>query len=191
MLLGYARVSTNEQKLDLQLDALTQAGCDPSHIYTDKISGSKASRPELDDMLRNAREDDTIVVWKLDRLGRSLANLIELVGTLEKRGIGFKSIHEQIDTTSSNGRLIFHIFCSLAEFERDLIRERTNAGLAAAKARGRVGGRKKKLDDDKKARAQELYDAGTLSVPEICSTLGISKPTLYRYINKRGTNTVL
>ena len=143
MLVGYARVSTTEQTLDLQFDALKKAGC--SKIFTDTASGAKTERKGLDEALSYVREGDTLVVWRLDRLGRSLTHLIETVSQLDNRKIGFKSLTEQIDTTTSGGKLIFHIFGALAEFERNLIRERTNAGLQAARARGRVGGRPKKL----------------------------------------------
>src|SRR6266508_2032977 len=143
MQIGYARVSTGEQTLDLQRDALTAAGCD--RICTDTASGARAERPGLTEALDHLRAGDTLVVWRLDRLGRSLRHLIETITALEQRGIGFKSLTESIDTTSSGGKLIFHIFGALAEFERELIRERTRAGLAAARARGRLGGRPKKL----------------------------------------------
>src|SRR5918995_4230730 len=146
--IGYARVSTGEQTLDLQLDALKAAGC--GKIYEETASGAKAERPVLEDVLSYLRKGDTLVVWRLDRLGRSLPHLIETVAALAARGIGFKSLTEQIDTTTPGGKLVFHVFGALAEFERDLIRERTNAGLAAARARGRTGGRPKVLTDPKK-----------------------------------------
>jgi len=139
MLIGYARVSTDDQNLDLQKDALKNAGCDK--IYEDQISGAKADRPGLTTVLEYAREGDVIVIWRLDRLSRSLKDLIEMVTLLDSKGIGLKSIHESIDTSSSTGKLVFHIFGALAEFERNLIRERTQAGLQAARARGRKGGR--------------------------------------------------
>src|SRR5438270_4152035 len=141
MLIGYARVSTSDQTLNLQKDALEKIGC--SKIFTDIMSGSTTERQGLDEALSFVREGDTLVVWRLDRLGRSLKHLIETITSLNNRKIGFKSLTESIDTTTSNGRLIFNIFASLAESERDLIRERTKAGLAAARARGRVGGRPK------------------------------------------------
>src|SRR4249919_976304 len=147
MLLGYARVSTHDQTLALQQDALTQAGCD--RIFTDTASGAKAERQGLEEALSHVRRGDTLVVWKLDRLGRSLPHLIETITGLQERGIGFKSLTEQIDTTTSGGKLIFHVFGALAEFEREVIRERTQAGLTAARARGRTGGRPKKLADPK------------------------------------------
>ena len=143
MLLGYARVSTGEQTLDLQLDALAKAGCEK--IYRETASGAAAERPVLADVVGYLRPGDTLVVWRLDRLGRSLQHLIETIAQLADRGIGFKSVTEQIDTTTSGGKLVFHVFGSLAEFERDLLRERTHAGLAAARARGRPGGRPKAL----------------------------------------------
>ena len=182
MNVGYARISTDDQTLNLQRDALTAAGCE--RIFTDTMSGAKASRPGLTEVLDFVRPSDTLVVWRLDRLGRSLANLIELMTLLNEREIGFKSLTEQIDTTTPGGKLIFHIFGALGEFERELIRERTNAGLAAARARGRVGGRPKKLNTPKKiAMAQALYDAKTHSITDICQALGVSRATLYRVIN--------
>ena len=180
MLIGYARVSTQEQNLDLQKDALEGAGCE--RIYSDQVSGSTERRQELDTALEMLREGDTLVVWRLDRLGRSLKRLIELIGDLEERGIGFKSLQESIDTTSSSGRLVFHVFGALAEFERNLIRERTRAGLDAARARGRKGGRPKKLDAKKQALAVKLYQEKQHSMKELCQMFGISKPTLYDYV---------
>jgi DNA invertase Pin-like site-specific DNA recombinase len=182
MLIGYARVSTQEQNLDLQRDALESASCE--RIYSDQVSGSTERRQELETALDVLREGDTLVVWRLDRLGRSLKHLIELVGELEERGIGFKSLQESIDTTSSSGRLVFHVFGALAEFERNLIRERTRAGLDAARARGRKGGRPKKLDAKKQALAVKLYKEKRHSVEVICGMFGISKPTLYAYARK-------
>ncbi|HUX88247.1 MAG TPA: recombinase family protein [Chloroflexota bacterium] len=186
MLIGYARVSTDDQDLSLQRDALNASGC--NRIFTDTMSGAKAERPGLSAALDHCRAGDTVVVWRLDRLGRSLTNLIELMTALEEKEIGFKSLSEQIDTTTSGGKLIFHIFGALAEFERELIRERTRAGLAAARARGRQGGRPKKLDTPKKiAMAQSLYNEGTHSIDDICQTLGVSRATLYRVITTRST----
>jgi len=181
MLVGYARVSTTEQNLDLQLDALKKDGC--SKIFTDTIGGAKTERKGLDEAYTYVRAGDTLVVWRLDRLGRSLKHLIEVVTDLEMRGIGFKSLTENIDTTTSGGKLIFHIFGALAEFERNLIRERTNAGLLAARARGRKGGRPKALTGKRAAMAQELYNNKQNAIVDICKTLGISRATLYRYIN--------
>jgi DNA invertase Pin-like site-specific DNA recombinase len=180
MLLGYARVSTDDQDLSLQLDALQSAGVEK--IYRDTTSGAKAERPGLASALDHVRQGDTLVVWRLDRLGRSLSKLIALMTQLEEQDVGFRSLTEQIDTTTSGGKLIFHIFGALAEFERNLIRERTKAGLAAARARGRQGGRPKKLDIRKAAMAQRLYTDKGNSIDDICKTLGISRATLYRYI---------
>jgi DNA invertase Pin-like site-specific DNA recombinase len=181
MEIGYARVSTGEQTLDLQLDALTKAGCDK--VYTETASGAKAERQVLEEVLGYLRPGDTLVVWRLDRLGRSLRHLIEVVAQLAERGIGFKSLTEQIDTTTPGGKLIFHVFGALAEFERDLIRERTHAGLAAARARGRLGGRPRKLADAKQLElARALYQDGQMDIATICQTLGISRATLYRYL---------
>lgn len=180
MLVGYARVSTHEQTLDLQNDALRSIGCE--QIFTDTASGAATERPGLDEALRFVRHGDILVVWRLDRLGRSLKHLIETIGTLQARGIGFRSIQESIDTTTSGGKLIFHVFGALAEFERDLIRERTKAGLAAARARGRKGGRPKLLTDAKKvATAQKLYMDKNYTIKEVCKMLQISRSTLYRY----------
>src|SRR5579875_1213897 len=180
MLVGYARVSTHDQTLNLQKDALRTAGCE--RIFEDTVSGAAAERPGLDEALAFLRPDDSLVVWKLDRLGRSLRHLIETATALQQRGIGFKSLTEQIDTTTSGGKLIFHVFGALAEFERNLIRERTQAGLKAARARGRQGGRPKKLDERKAQMAQQLYNDRGNSIEDICKTLGISRATLYRYI---------
>jgi DNA invertase Pin-like site-specific DNA recombinase len=184
MLIGYARVSTSDQTLNLQKDELEKIGC--SKIFTDTISGATTERHGLDEALSYVREGDTLVVWKLDRLGRSLKHLIETITNLNNRKIGFKSITENIDTTTSGGKLIFHIFGALAEFERDIIRERTQAGLQAARARGRLGGRPKvkTLNTPKKvAMAQALYNDKNNTIDEICKTLNISRATLYRYIN--------
>src|SRR5438477_3732516 len=181
MQIGYARISTGEQTLDLQLDALQAAGCDK--VFTDTASGAKTERTGLTEALGHLRTGDVLVVWRLDRLGRSLRDLIDRLLDLDQRGIGFKSLTESIDTTTSGGKLIFHIFGSLAEFERDLIRERTTAGLAAARARGRLGGRPKALRTAKQlAIAKTLYADKTRSIPEICKTLGIARSTLYRYV---------
>ncbi len=183
MLIGYARVSTSDQTLNLQKDALNNIGC--SKIFTDVISGSTTERQGLVEALSYVREGDTLVVWRLDRLGRSLKHLIEAITALNNRKIGFKSIQENIDTTTSGGKLIFHIFGALAEFERDIIRERTQAGLQAARARGRLGGRPKALTDQKLSIAQALYKDKSNSIADICKTLNISRATLYRYINTK------
>jgi DNA invertase Pin-like site-specific DNA recombinase len=179
MLIGYARVSTIEQRLDLQQDALRGAGCE--RIFTDTASGAKAARPGLMAALETCRAGDILVVWKLDRLGRSLAHLVETVQALAARGIGFRSLQEQLDTTTSGGKLIFHIFASLAEFERDLIRERTNAGLVAARARGRKGGRPKGVDEKKRKAALALKRDPQYTIREICEIVGISRNTYYKY----------
>ena len=187
MKIGYARISTREQNADLQIDALKKAGCEK--IYTDTASGAKSARPAMDEILAFARSGDVIVFWKLDRLGRSLQHLVELVGDLSSRGIGLQSINDPIDTTTSQGRLIFNIFASLAEFERDLIRERTQAGLSAARARGRIGGRPKGLSDKAEATAmaaETLYKEGRLSISDIAMKLRIARGTLYRYLRHRG-----
>jgi len=181
MLIGYARVSTQDQTLNLQMDALKTIGCDK--IFTDTASGANTERQGLADALKFVRPRDTLVVWRLDRLGRSLRHLIDTITYLNSRLVGFKSLTENIDSTTSGGKLIFHIFGSLAEFERDLIRERTLAGLQAARARGRMGGRPKTLNTPKKiAMAQRLYDDKNNTIDEICKTLNISRATLYRYI---------
>ena len=178
MLIGYMRVSTADQNLDLQRDALTSGGCEK--IFEDVGSGALDSRKGLAECIEYARSGDTLVVWKLDRLGRSLKHLVEVVGSLEKRKVGFKSLSESIDTTSDAGKLVFHIFASLAEFERGLIRERTNAGLKAARARGRKGGRPKTMDEKKRAMAKTLMADTSNSIDEICKNLKVSRSTLYR-----------
>jgi len=182
MLIGYARVSTIDQNLNLQIDALQQVGCDK--IFTDQVSGSAKSRPQLELGLDFLREGDTLVVWRLDRLGRSLRHLIELITKLEEKGIHFRSITESMDTTNSGGKLIFHIFGALAEFERNIIIERTKAGLEAARARGRKGGRKPALSAKQQQVAVKLYYEKAHTAEEICRIMGISKPTLYSYIKK-------
>lgn len=182
MLIGYARVSTDDQNLNLQHDALKNAGCEK--IFDDQITGSKIQRPGLDALLEFARTGDVIVVWRLDRLSRSLKDLIEMVSLLDSKKVGLKSLQESIDTSSSSGKLIFHIFGALAEFERNLIRERTHAGLQAARARGRTGGRPLKLSKTQQNLAIQLYRAKSHSINQICELIGVSKPTLYKYINK-------
>src|SRR5918992_176500 len=177
MLIGYARVSTHEQTLNLQKDALENAGC--TKIFIDTASGAKTERKGLEEALTYVRKGDTLVVWRLDRLGRSLPHLIATMTDLEVQGIGFKSVTENIDTTTSGGKLIFHIFGALAEFERNLIRERTAAGLIAARARGRKGGRPKALTPKQCSIAQELYEKHH-PIAEICRALNISRATLYR-----------
>ena len=183
-LLGYARVSTIEQNPTLQFDALDAAGC--SRVFSDRASGAAADRPELARVLDHLRPGDTLVVWKLDRLGRSLRHLIETVGTLEARGVGFRSVTEGIDTTTPGGRLVFHLFGALAEFERDLIRERTNAGLQAARARGRRGGRPLTMTAEKSAVARQMYDSRKYTVATIAAALGVSRATIYRSLANNG-----
>src|SRR5215212_9266725 len=180
MQIGYARVSTDDQNLDLQRDALEKAGCE--RIFTDRVTGTKAERKGLTEALSHLRSGDTLIVWRLDRLGRSLRHLIDTVTDLQERGIGFKSLQESIDTTTSGGKLVFHIFGALAEFEREIIRERTKAGLTAARSRGRRGGRPKVLSDKKAEMARQIYADRTHSIDEICQTLGISRTTFYRYV---------
>jgi len=182
MLIGYARVSTKDQKAALQKDALKKAGCEK--IFVDKMTGKHLDREGLKKALDILRAGDTLVVWRLDRLARSLKHLIELISHLEENKIGFKSVTEAIDTTTSGGRLVFHIFGALAEFERNLIRDRTMAGLEAARARGRKGGRRHKLSDKKRGIVVELHKSGKHSVKDICETANISKQTLYNYIGK-------
>lgn len=162
MLIGYARVSTLEQNLDLQIDALEQAGC--QKIITDTVSGARVERPGLAKLKELLREGDTLVIWKLDRLGRSLKNLIEWIQYLDSEGVALKSLKESIDTSTSTGKLIFHIFGALSEFERDLIRERTQAGMLSARARGKLGGRPKKLSKEKRAMALQLYESKKYTV---------------------------
>ena len=183
MLIGYARVSTADQDLSLQIDALNDAGCDK--IFRDTTTGAKAERQGLCQVLKYARKGDTILVWRLDRLGRSLRDLIDTVEMLESRGIGLRSLQESIDTTTSGGRLIFHVFGALAEFERCLIQERTHAGLRAARARGRKGGRPRALSKAQIQLAHRLYDEKKHTIGEVCQMLGVSKTTLYAYLSRR------
>jgi len=182
MKIGYARVSTHDQNLDLQKDALEKVGCEK--IFVDEISGTVAKREGLEKAKEMLRKGDVLIVWRLDRLGRSIRDLIDWVNLLEEEGIGFKSLQESIDTTTSSGKLIFHIFAALAEFERNLIRERTNAGLAAARARGKLGGRKKSLSANEQRRAVEMYKRKNHTVQQICKMMNITKPTLYAYIRE-------
>lgn len=186
MNIGYARVSTRDQELALQLDALKKAGC--KTLFQEKASGAKADRPELRKMIDQLREDDVVVIWKLDRLGRSLRDLVNLVTEIQSKGAGIKSLTDQIDTTTPQGKLTFHLFAALAEFERDIISERTKAGLASARARGRTGGRKKGLSKeakDKAMLAETLYKQEEMSIIEICNHLNISRSTLYKYLRFR------
>lgn len=181
-MVGYARVSTQDQNADLQEDALSEAGCEK--VFTDQASGAQADRPQLEAALSYLREGDVLVVWRLDRLGRSLKHLITVVSDLEDRGVGFRSLTESIDTTTSAGKLIFHVFAALAEFERDLIRERTKSGLEAARARGRKGGRKPSLSPKKIELARKMYKDGDSTVAEIAKVLGVSRATIYRHLGK-------
>ena len=180
MLIGYARVSTHDQNLDLQRDALRAAGCE--RLYEDRLSGAASARPGLEKLREVLRAGDTLVVWRLDRLGRSLKDLIAWVTWLEEQGAGLRSLTESLDTTTPGGRLTFHIFGALAEFERTLIQDRTQAGLAAARARGRKGGRRHSLDADRRALAVRLYEERQMPISRICAMMGISKPTLYAYV---------
>jgi DNA invertase Pin-like site-specific DNA recombinase len=186
MKIGYARVSTRDQSLRMQVEALREAGC--YKIHEEIASGAKTARPVLDEILRNLRTGDTVVIWKLDRLGRNLAHLIQLTTHLSEKKVGLISLNDPIDTTTSHGRLIFSIFGSLAEFERELIIERTHAGLKSARARGRKGGRPKGMSQDamhKATIAEALYTNGTISVKKIAEQLDISKTTLYLYLRSR------
>src|SRR5215472_11113380 len=180
MLIGYARVSTEDQSLDLQLDALHTAGCED--VYQDVISGSKAGRPGLENALSHLREGDTLVAWRMDRVFRNLKHMVELSAELERRGIHFQSLTEHIDTSTPAGKLVYHIFAAIGEFERDLIRERTNAGLAAARARGRKGGRKPAMSAKQIEMARSLYAEGKHRVDDICSMVRCSRTTFYRNI---------
>lgn len=182
MNVGYARVSTRDQFLYMQEDALKNANCE--EIYRDIASGAKTDRPGLDEALNYLREGDTLVVWKLDRLGRSIQHLIQTVKALSDRKIGFRSLQENIDTTTSGGKLIFHIFSALAEFERDLIKERTEAGLKAARARGRMGGRPPALDNRQISKMMKMYEDGNNTVTEICKIYDISRPSFYTYLKR-------
>ncbi len=184
--IGYARVSKNEQNLNLQTDALESAGCDRDLVFIDKISGAKSKRPGLNACLNELRQGDVLVVWRLDRLGRSITHLITMVEDLKKKGIGFRSISDGvINTTSPSGELVFNIFSALAQFERRLIQERTKAGLDAARARGRKGGRKPiAADDPKILMAKAMHNDKRMKISDICNTLKISRTTFYRYLDK-------
>ena len=184
MRIGYARVSTGEQKMDLQIDALEETGCE--RIYKEETSGAAKSRPELEQCLESLRNGDTLVVWRLDRFGRSLKDLVSKMETLEEKGADFVSVTEGIDTTTAQGKLTFHIFGALAEFERELNRERTMAGLRAARERGRVGGRPRALDEEDIPALQALMKDPDVSTSDICERFGISKATLYRYVGPDG-----
>jgi DNA invertase Pin-like site-specific DNA recombinase len=179
MLIGYARVSTQDQNLDLQIDALTKAGC--KKLFQEKTSGSRAARPEFSKALEALREGDTLVVWKLDRLGRSVKNLVDLVGELHKQGVQFKSLTDVIDTATPSGRFFFHVMASLAQMERELIIERTRAGLEIARKLGRKGGRKRRMTDSKIESAKKLLANG-MPPRDVALNLNVSIPTLYRWI---------
>jgi len=179
--IGYARVSTDDQDLSLQLDALEKANCDL--IYKDKASGKTSQREELEHCLKALRAGDTLVVWRLDRLGRSLSDLVRIITDLESRDITFESLTEKIETCSATGKLMFHVFAALAEFERNVIRERTQAGLQAARARGRVGGRPRKLDQQQIKEIKALLRDPSIRVIDVAKRYEVSKSTLYRYIN--------
>lgn len=181
---GYARVSTGEQNLQMQFDALLEAGCD--RILTEKAS-ARGERPELTHLVDLLRAGDTVLVWRLDRLGRSVHHLIELVEDLQSRGVALKSLRETIDTSSPGGRLVVHVFAALAEFERDLIRERT-AGLASARARGRIGGRPRSLSPDQARLARSAFNAGGTSVNDIAAALGVARSTMYRELRRSATD---
>jgi len=185
-LLGYARVSTLEQNPDLQVAELAAAGC--WKVWTDHASGALDRRPQLDAVLEQLRPGDTLVVWRLDRLGRSLRHLIEVVTGLDERGVGFRSLRESIDTTTAGGRLVFHLFGALAQFEREIIRDRTVAGLTVARARGRVGGRPSKLTAEQVRQARRMYDARELTVEQIGAVLGVSRTSIYRALGKTTTS---
>lgn len=182
VIFGYARVSTKDQHLELQLDALNKHGVEK--VFQEKMTGTKKERPQLDEMLKYLRPGDTVVAWKLDRIGRSMRHLMELVDYFKENDIQFVSLHENIDTTTPTGKLMFNLMASLAEFERDMIAERTRSGLEAARARGRKGGRPS-TPADKVKLALKMYDSKEYSIPEITDATGVSKATLYRAINKR------
>jgi DNA invertase Pin-like site-specific DNA recombinase len=185
-LIGYARVSTDDQSLNLQLDALREAGC--GRVFQEQASGALDERPELARLLDHLREGDVVCVYRLDRLGRSLRHLIEAVRLFEERGVGFRSLTEGIDTTSAGGRLVFHIFAALAEFERELIRERTRAGLAAARARGRKGGRPRVMTPEKLEVARQMYESRRHSLGAIAETVGVSRATVYRHLREEAVS---
>jgi len=182
MKIGYARISTVDQNLELQTDALEKTGCEK--IFTDQASGSRDDRRGLIDAIEFCRKGDSLVVWKLDRLGRSLKHLIETINLLHEKKVGFVSLQESIDTTTPGSKLIFHVFGALAEFERELIRERTNAGIASARSRGRLGGRPKAISAKQLRIAQTMLKDPKTAIKEVCETLHVSKTTLYRYLNK-------
>ena len=182
MIFGYARVSTTDQNLDLQIDALNKFGCEK--IYQEKVSGSLKDRPELGKVMEHLRQGDTLIIWKLDRLGRSLRNLIDIVSELQNRGIELISLQDHVDTSTATGKFTFAIFGALAEFERNIIRERTNAGLASARARGKLGGRKKVLGEKQSQMLKSLSQDKQHTIGTICKQLNISKATYYNYLKK-------
>jgi len=184
MLIGYMRVSTGEQSLDLQRDALDRIGCE--RVYDDVCSGRTTERPGLNQALHVARDGDALVVWKLDRIGRSLPHVVGLVGDLQKRGVGLNVLTGDVDTTTATGRLVFGIFATLAEFERDLIQERTMAGLAAARARGRAGGRPRVMTKQKLKAAMALMADRDNAARDVAKQLGVSVSTLYAYVDAKG-----
>src|ERR1700722_2765497 len=179
MLIGYARVSTDEQSLDLQFDALKRAGC--KRVFTDKVSTTKADHPGLADAISHLRDRDVLVIWKLDRLGRTVKGLVDFVADLQERGVQFRSLTDGIDTTTPSGRFFFHVMASLAQMERELLAERTRAGLAAARRRGRVGGRKRRMTPGKVESARKLLRSG-MAPRDVAQSLGVSVPTLYRWV---------
>lgn len=183
MIIGYARVSTNDQNPALQIDALKQFGCD--RVYEEKVSATSKVRPQLERLIDSLREDDKVVVWRLDRLGRSIKDLIALVELFKERNVQFVSLTENIDTSSPSGELIFHIFASVAQFERSLIIERTKSGLNAARARGRVGGRKRKMSSEDIKKAKALAASNDISISEIAEHFNVSRTTLYKYLNQK------
>ena len=180
MYVGYARVSTQDQNIELQIDALQEAGC--KDVYQEKIGGTKSDRPELEVCMRSLRQGDVFVVWKLDRLARSLKDLVSIITILDSKGVGFMSLTESIDTTSAAGKLIFHVFGALAEFEHSLIRERTKAGLQAARARGRKGGRKPSLNDSDVRKARAMLIDPLMTKTEVAEHFGVSRVTLNKYL---------
>ena len=182
MLIGYARVSTFEQNLELQIDALNLAGCE--QIFVDKVSSTKENRQQLIEMGKILRKGDVIVVWKLDRIGRSVKNLVDIINGYNDKGINFKTLTQPIDTTTTDGKLMFHILAAFAEFERDMIKERTLAGMHAARSRGINGGRPQKLSSEQKTLLLKMHQDRTISIKTICDTLQISKPTLYKILRE-------
>ena len=184
MLIGYARVSTEDQKLDLQKDALTKAGVDPERIYEEYVSGAKTRRPQLEECIKSCRDGDTLIVWRLDRLGRNLPELIKLLDRLKDKGVGFRSLNESIDTTTAVGKMVFHMLGAVAQFERDLVSERTKAGLKAARARGSRGGRKPKLGAKQLKMIKAMLSDESITMEEVASAFKVSPATVYRAINR-------